>query len=134
MTIALIGASGNAGSRILKELSDRGHSITAIARHPERIASLPGVNAVQGDVYDQQQLTALLKGHDTVISAVHFSASDARILLDAVKAAGTSRYLVVGGAGSLEVAPGVTLISTPEFPELDKAEASKGLEFLELLR
>ena len=98
--------------RQLKELSDRGHSITAIARHPERIASLPGVNAVQGDVYDQQQLTALLEGHDTVISAVHFSASDARILLDAVKAAGTSRYLVVGGAGSLEVAPGVSLIST----------------------
>ena len=134
MTIALIGASGNAGSRILKELSDRGHSITAIARHPERIASLTGVNAVQGDVYDQQQLTALLKGHDTVISAVHFNASDARILLDAVKAAGTFRYLVVGGAGSLEVAPGVTLISTPEFPEIYKVEASKGLEFLELLR
>ena len=69
-----------------------------------------------------------------MISAVHFSASDARILLDAVKAAGTFRYLVVGGAGSLEVAPGVTLISTPEFPEIYKVEASKGLEFLELLR
>ena len=134
MTLALIGASGNAGSRILKELSDRGHQVTAIARHSERIAVLPGVTAVQGDVHDQAQLTALLKGHDTVISAVHFSASDARVLIDAVKAAGASRYLVVGGAGSLEVAPGVTLVSTPEFPEIYKAEALKGLEFLELLR
>ena len=134
MTLALIGASGNAGSRILKELSDRGHQVTAIARNPERIAALPGITAVQGDVHDQAQLIALLKGHDTVISAVHFSASDARVLIDAVKAAGASRYLVVGGAGSLEVAPGVTLVSTPEFPEIYKAEALKGLEFLELLR
>lgn len=134
MKIALIGASGNAGSRILKELSDRNFQVTAIARHPERIAQLAGVTPVQGDVFDQDGLTALLKGHDAVISALHFSASDARILIDAVKAAGGARYLVVGGAGSLEVAPGVTLVSTPEFPEAYKTEALKGGEFLDLLR
>lgn len=55
--IALIGASGNAGSRILKELSDRGHKVTAIARSPEKIASLPNVVAKQGDVFDQAGLS-----------------------------------------------------------------------------
>lgn len=60
--IALIGASGNAGSQILKELSERGHQITAIARHPEKIAALPGVTAKQGDVFDVAGLTALLAG------------------------------------------------------------------------
>ena len=51
--IALIGASGNAGSRILKELSDRGHHVTAIARSPEKIAALPNVVAKKGDVFDR---------------------------------------------------------------------------------
>ena len=97
--IALIGASGNAGSRILKELSDRGHQVTAIARNPEKIASLPNVVAKKGDVFDQAGLSELLKGHDTVISAVHFTASDPVTLIEAVRASGVSRYLVVGGAG-----------------------------------
>jgi putative NADH-flavin reductase len=54
--IALVGASGRAGSRILKELSDRGHTITAIARNPEKIASLPQVTAKKGDVSDKSGL------------------------------------------------------------------------------
>ena len=134
MNIALVGASGNAGSRILKELSDRGHTVTAIARQPAKIAALPGVTAKAGDVYDQAGLTALLRGHDVVVSAVHFAASDPRILIDAVKAAGVKRYVVVGGAGSLDVAPGVPLVTTPEFPEAYKAEALAGGRFLDLLR
>ncbi len=134
MSIALIGASGNVGSRILKELSDREHAVTAIARHPENIAKLPKVIAKQGDVFDKAALSDLLKGHDIVISAVHFTASDPHILLDAVKAAGVKRYLVVGGAGSLEVSPGVPLVRTPDFPPAYKPEAEKGAEFLNLLR
>lgn len=134
MNVALIGASGNVGSRILKELSDRGIAVTAIARDPERIAKLPYVVAEAGDVFDGPRLTALLKGHDVVVSAVHFSASDPRVLIDAVKASGAPRYVVVGGAGSLEVAPGVALVSTPDFPQPYKAEALAGLRFLELLR
>lgn len=132
--IALIGASGNAGSRILKELSDRGHKVTAIARNPEKIATLPGVVAVRGDVFDKDGLAALLAGHDAVISAVHFTASDPQRLIDAVRQSGVKRYLVVGGAGSLEVAPGVRLVTTPEFPAIYKAEASKGADFLDLLK
>jgi len=132
--IALIGASGNAGSRILKELSDRGHVVTAIARHPERIAALPGVTAVRGDVFAQAELAALFKGHDAVISAVHFTASDPGILIAAVRASGVRRYLVVGGAGSLEVAPGKRLIDLPDFPAAYADEAGKGAAFLDLLR
>jgi putative NADH-flavin reductase len=133
MKVALIGASGQAGSRLLAELTRRGHQVTAIARHPERIAAAPGVTTKPGDVYDQTGLAALLRGHDAVISSVHFTASDPHILLDAVRASGVKRYFVVGGAGSLEVAPGKRLVDTPEFPAAYKAEATKGAEFLDLL-
>ena len=132
--IALIGASGNAGSRILKELSDRGHQVTAIARNPEKIAALPNVVAKKGDVFDQAALSELLKGHDAVISSVHFTASDPATLIDAVRASGVQRYLVVGGAGSLEIAPGQRVVDLPDFPAAYKAEATKGAEFLDKLK
>jgi len=134
MKVALIGASGQAGSRILAELIGRGHQVTAIARNPHRIVSGAAVTAVKGDVSDRAALTALLKGHDAVVSSVRFSSSDPLILIEAVRASGVKRYLVVGGAGSLEAAPGVKLIDTPHFPEAYKPEASKGGKFLDLLR
>jgi putative NADH-flavin reductase len=134
MKIALIGATGNAGSRILAELSRRGHAVTAIARHPEKVPALPGVVPAKADVDDVRGLVAALKGHDAVISSVHFTASDPRKLIRAVHESGVPRYLVVGGAGSLEVAPGVKLIDTPQFPALYKAEAAAGSAFLDLLR
>lgn len=134
MKVALIGASGQAGSRLLAELTRRGHQVTGIARHPEKIAASPGVVARKGDVFDKAGIVALIKGHDAVISSVHFTASDPKILIEAVRESGVKRYFVVGGAGSLEVAPGVKLIDTPQFPAAYKAEASKGGEFLELLR
>jgi putative NADH-flavin reductase len=134
MKVGLIGASGQAGSRLLEELVRRGHTVTAIARHPEKIAAGSQVTAKKGDVYDGARLASLLGGHDAVISSVHFTASDPKILIEAVRAAGVKRYLVVGGAGSLEVAPGVKLIDTPQFPAAYKAEAAKGGEFLDLLR
>jgi len=134
MKIALIGASGNAGTRILAELSRRGHAVTAIARHPENVPPLNGVTPVKADANDVAGLAAALKGHDVVVSSVHFTASDPRKLIEAVHTSGVGRYLVVGGAGSLEVAPGVKLIDTPEFPAIYKAEAAAGGAFLDLLR
>jgi uncharacterized protein len=134
MKVALIGASGQAGSRLLAELTRRGHQVTGIARHPEKIAASPGVVARKGDVFDKAGIVALIKGHDAVISSVHFTASDPKILIEAVRESGVKRYFVVGGAGSLEVASGGKLIDTPQFPAAYKAEASKGGEFLELLR
>lgn len=134
MKIAVIGASGNAGSRIAAELARRGHAVTAIGRHPEKIAALPGITAKRGDVMDQASLAQLLAGHDAAVSSVHFTASDPARLIGAAKESGVGRYLVVGGAGSLEVAPGVRLVATPGFPVAYKAEAEKGAAFLDLLR
>lgn len=134
MKIAVIGASGNAGSRISAELARRGHSVTAIARHPEKIAAQPNVKPTKGDVMDQAGLARLLAGHDAAVSSVHFLASDPAKLIGAAKESKVGRYLVVGGAGSLEVAPGVRLVTTPGFPVVYKAEAEKGAAFLDLLR
>lgn len=134
MKIALIGATGFIGSRLLAELTDRGHEVTAIVRHPEKVRQGAGVTARKGDVHDKDGLARLLAGHDAVISAVHFTASDPATLLAAVKQAGVKRYLVVGGAGSLEVAPGVKLFDTKEFPAIYLDEARKGGAFLDLLK
>lgn len=134
MRVALIGASGNVGSRILRELSDRGHQVTGIARNPERIARLPGVTAMKGDLFAPENLASLLRGHDAVVSSVMFLQSDPDLLIAAVRASGVKRYLVVGGAGSLEVAPGLRLIDTPDFPEAYKPESGGGCAFLERLR
>ncbi len=132
--VALIGASGNAGSRILKELSDRGHQVTAIARNTDPIPRLAGVTAARGDAQDVEGLAALLRGHDVVVSSVHFSASDPARLIMAVRRSGVRRYLVVGGAGSLLVAPGKRLVDQPEFPAQYRNEALAGAAFLDLLR
>ena len=134
MKIAIAGASGRAGSRITAELARRGHAVTAIARNPDQIAALPNVTARKGDVFDRAGLAALWAGHDVAISSVHFLASDPARLIGAARESGVGRYLVVGGAGSLEVAPGVRLVTTPNFPPQYKAEAEKGGAFLDLLR
>lgn len=117
MKIAVAGASGRAGSEITKELSRRGHAVTAIARNPEKIAALPNVTPTKGDVLDQAGLARLWSGHDVAVSSVHFLASDPLKLI-----------------GSLEVAPGVKLVTTSGFPAQYKAEAEAGSAFLELLR
>ncbi|MCK1681125.1 NAD(P)-dependent oxidoreductase [Bradyrhizobium sp. 147] len=134
MKIAVAGASGRAGSEITRELSRRGHSVTAIARNPEKIAALPNVTPTKGDVLDQAGLAKLWAGHDVAVSSVHFLASDPPRLIGAAKDSKVGRYLVVGGAGSLEVAPGVKLVTTSNFPAQYKAEAEKGGAFLDLLR
>ncbi|WP_102225717.1 NAD(P)-dependent oxidoreductase [Acidimangrovimonas sediminis] len=132
--VALIGASGNVGTRLLKELSDRGHEVTAIARSPEKIAALPGVTPVAGDANDAQSLAALIHGHDAVISATRFVGTDFDAIAKALRQAGVFRWLVVGGAASLEVAPGKRLLDQPEFPEAYRPEATRGAEVLDQLR
>ncbi|WP_375313733.1 NAD(P)-dependent oxidoreductase [Bradyrhizobium sp. A5] len=134
MKIAVAGASGRAGSEITKELARRGHTVTAVARNPEKIAALSNVTSTKGDVLDQAGLAKLWAGHDAAVSSVHFLASDPLRLIGAAKESKVGRYLVVGGAGSLEVAPGVKLVTTPGFPAEYKAEAEKGGAFLDLLR
>ena len=99
---------------------------TGIARQPEKIAAGLGVTAKKGDVFDKAGLAALIRGHDAVISAVHFTDSDPKLLIEAVKEAGVKRYFVVGGAGSLEVAPGVKLFDTPQFSAAHTRSAAQG--------
>ena len=134
MKIAVIGGTGRVGSRIVDELARRAHDVTVIVRHPEKVAARSGVTAVQADLFDIDGLAKAVAGHDVAVSAVHFTASDPARLIAAVKQARIGRYAVVGGAGSLEIAPGVALMSTPEFPAAYKAEAEKGGVFLGLLR
>ena len=134
VSVAVVGASGHVGSRILKELSQRGHSVTAIVRQPDTVPHLPNVTVVQGDINETQAFIEKLSGHQVVVSAVKFAQVSSTQLIDAVKASGVSRYLVVGGAGSLEVAPGQLLIDQPNFPEAYLPEARAGLDFLNQLR
>lgn len=134
MKVVVLGASGRAGSEITKELARRGHQVTGVSRNPDRIPTDAGVTAVSGDVSDANTLPALLKDADAVVSAIMFTDTDPETLIGAVKAAGVPRYLVVGGAGSLEAAPGLKVIDTPDFPEIYKAEASAGGRFLDRLR
>ena len=134
MKIALIGPTGNVGSRLLAELLRRGHEVTGIARHPEGLPSQPHLTVKRGDANDEDDLAALLRGHDAVISAGRFVSVNPRALIAAVKQAGVPRLLVVGGAGSLEVAPGVQLMDTPDFPAAYKPEALAGRDFLHVLR
>jgi len=132
--IALIGASGNVGTRILNELVSRNHQVTAIVRDPSKVPAQAGVTAARGDVADPAGLAGVLKGHDVVISAVRFLDSDPQALIGAVRASGVKRYLVVGGAASLFVASGKRLLDQPDFPAAYKDEATKGAAFLDALR
>lgn len=135
MKVALIGATGNAGSRILAELSRRGHMVTAIVRRTGRLPDLPGVTPREGDVGNPVELARLIAGHDAVISSLHFLQSDPGKLIDAVRQAGLRHYLVVGGAGGLEVSPGVRVIDTEDgVPAPYQPESRAGIAFLEALK
>ena len=116
MYIALYGATGKSGSRILTEFLSRGHRVTAIARNPDKLAAHPGLTIVEGDVSSADAIGGKIKSADAVVSAYGPPAYDTdkliratQNLIDAVKKTGVPRLIVVGGAGSLEVAPGMTL-------------------------
>ncbi len=133
--VAILGITGRVGSRIATELLRRRHTVTGIARNVAPAAAQPGLTLKAGDVTDAETLAALLKGHDVVVSSTRFvGGTDAATLIAAARRAGVKRVIVVGGAGSLEVAPGVALVDTPEFPEIYKAEAVGGSAFLQTLR
>ncbi|MEL4181492.1 NAD(P)-dependent oxidoreductase [Roseateles sp. PN1] len=143
MKIALIGATGFIGSQLLQEAVQRGHQVTALVQHPEKVPALPGVHAQAIDVLDTAALTQALRGHELVISAfsghaqadvLGYFLQGFQSILSAAKAAAAPRLLVVGGAGSLEVAPGVNLLDSPQFPAEWKASAEGARQALSLLR
>jgi uncharacterized protein len=123
MHIALYGATGKSGSRILTELLSRGHAVTAVVRDPAKPASQPHLTVVQGDVSSADAIAEKIKGVDAVVSAYAPPPNDTDQLLPvtenfiaAVRKANIPRLIIVGGAGSLEVAPGVTGISSGHIP------------------
>ena len=144
MKIALIGATGFVGSAILEEALDRGHEVTAIVRHPETLTPHPNLHAARGDVYNIDDVARLVAGHDAVISAFNPGWTNPDIyeqqikgtktIIAGVKQAGIKRLLFVGGAGSLEVKPGVQSVDLPEFPREWKQGALATREALNLLR
>lgn len=142
MNIALIGASGFVGSALLNEALARGHTVTAIVSNPAKLAPQAGLRVAKADVLDTSTLAGALAGHDAVISAFSGHAQSdvygyymngVRSIIAAMKQAGTPRLLMVGGAGSLYVAPGVQLVDTPEFPAQWKATAQGARDALLLL-
>ncbi|MFJ3075669.1 NAD(P)-dependent oxidoreductase [Pseudomonas sp. NPDC087029] len=132
--IAIIGATGRAGSQLLEEALRRGHSVLAIARDPSRLQGREGVTVQALDVTDSAALQKALAGVDAVLSAAHFATIEPHAIIEPVKRAGVKRLLVVGGAGSLLLPSGHRVIDSPDFPEAYKAEASAGARFLEQLR
>ncbi|HGM5489194.1 TPA: NAD(P)-dependent oxidoreductase [Serratia fonticola] len=127
MKIAIIGATGFVGRRVVDEALARGLQVTAIARQKKDLPVHANLTVALGDVADTPWLVQQLSGHDAVISAYNpgwaeenlyeKTAKGAQQILAAVKQSGVKRLLYVGGAGSLEVAPGVELVDTPQFPE-----------------
>jgi len=134
MKIAIIGATGNVGRRLVEEALRRGHDVTAIARDTSALTSTSKLALTRADAQDPAALAAALAGHDAVISSVAFRMVEPARLIAAVRSSGVKRYLVVGGAGSLEIAPGSLLVDAPNFPAAYKEEASKGKLFLDALR
>jgi len=144
MNIALIGATGFVGSAVLEELLRRQHQVTALARNPGKLAARDGLTVVQADAQDAAQVAKAVAGHDAVVNAYNpgWTVPDihdqflvgTRAIYAGVKQAGVKRLLVVGGAGSLFVAPGVQLVDTPGFPAEYKAGALAAREALNLIR
>jgi uncharacterized protein len=134
MKIAIIGATGNVGSRLVNEALSRGHQVTVVARNASRLPPDGRVTFAAVDAAEPEKLSSAITGQDAVISATPFRGVKPESLIGAVRRSGVKRYLVVGGAGSLEVAPGQALVDTPTFPALYKEESLAGKAFLEALR
>lgn len=146
MNIAIIGASGFVGSALLKEAVQRGYTVTAVARHPEKIAANgnPHITVVGCDIFDEDKLVGVLLNHDAVLSVYNAGWTNpniyndylkgSKIIQDAVKKAGVKRYLVMGGAGSLEIGPGKQLVDSPDFPGEFKDGAKAARDYLNVLR
>ncbi|KVP26469.1 3-beta hydroxysteroid dehydrogenase [Burkholderia multivorans] len=139
LNIALFGATGTIGSRIAAEAARRGHRVTALSRRPG--AAGDGITAKAADLFDPASVAAALPGHDVVASAYGPKQDDAANVVAAVKAlvegarrAGLKRVVVVGGAGSLEVAPGKQLVDTEGFPAEYKAVALAHRDALDYLK
>ena len=141
MKIAIFGASGRIGSRIVTEALNRGHDVTAVVRHPENYTlDKPHLTVAKGDLFDSQDVESGVFDHDAVVCAYSNTNGAAPStmyeittpLLNGLKQANVKRLIIVGGAGSLEVSPGVQLVDAPNFPEAYKPAALAHREALKI--
>ena len=144
MKVAILGATGRGGKRMIAEAVSRGHTVTAISRSAADQPAQKNVKAVNCDIADTKALTEAIRGHDAVIATWRPKpgSGDAwasikngfNSLLTAMRAAGVKRVMVMGGAGSLEYSPGVLNIDRPDFPEAWKDGSRAGTQQLDMLR
>ena len=146
MKLVVFGATGNVGQRVAAEALRRGHEVTGVVRDPEAVQSPdPRVRMVKGDATNADSVTEVVRGADAVVSAISprpnarglpapSLSANARALTKGLRAADVKRVLYVGGASSLEVAPGKALADMPDFPEAYRAEAREGREALDVFR
>jgi len=145
MKIALIGATGFVGSTILQEAINRGHAVTAITRSPQKLPRNDHIRPSKADVNDLQTLTKYFQGQDAVIHAyapardlsvqerIDRQRTATQTIIAAIKSTGVSRILAVGGAGTLEVSPGICNMDRPEFPAAWEGGAKSTAVIKELL-
>lgn len=146
MQIVVFGATGNVGRQIAAEALHRGHTVVGVVRDPTAVqAPDPRVTLVRGDATDAESVTDVVRDADAVVSAISprpnargLAASsliaNTRALITGLRAVGGRRVLYVGGAGSLEVAPGRALLDQPGFPEAYHAEAVQARDALDVWR
>jgi putative NADH-flavin reductase len=146
MKIVLFGATGNVGQRVATEALNRGHEVIGVVRDPSKSKPTDArAKLVAGDATDQASVAAAVRGADAIVNSISPRPNAygkgapsltvaARSLLAAAQQANIKRLIIVGGAGSLEVAPGVALVDTPQFPEAYKAEAVAQRDALTLYR
>ncbi|WP_417354901.1 NAD(P)-dependent oxidoreductase [Flavobacterium sp.] len=142
MKVAIIGATGFVGSNLVKEFTSRNHEVTAIVRNPKE--DISGVTWKKTDIFDTEALAEALKGNDVVVNAYNPGWTNPNIyddfikgsqsIQEAVKKSGVKRFITIGGAGSLYIAPNLQLVDTPEFPEDYKAGATAARDYLNILR
>jgi len=139
MNITILGATGWIGGHIMSQAKENGHNVTALVRDAGKVTD--GTAVKEFDLHSQSDIAEVLVGADVVIASVGGRAAGnheivsrtAERLLAALSGTNT-RLLWVGGAGSLEVSPGVTLVSSPDFPAEYKDEALAQGEALKVFR
>jgi len=146
MQLVVFGATGNVGQRVVGEALRRGHEVVGVVRDPEAVQSPDKrVRLVKGDATKADDVARLTRGADAVVSAISprpnprglpapSLAENSRALIKGLRDAGVKRVVYVGGASSLEVAPGKALADTPDFPEIYREEAREGREALDIWR
>jgi hypothetical protein len=140
--IVLFGSTGMIGQRILAEASSRGHKVTAVVRETSRTGEhRANLSYRTGDIFKPDQVAAAAVDHDVVVSAYGPGTGDASLivkaahsLIEGLTRVEPIRLIVVSGAGSLEVKPGVQLVDTPDFPAAGKPAALAHREALDVFR